>query len=351
LWRSRWAAIGAAVAVTFGAGGLFAANAASPESGTVSISPERILDTRGDVGLPGPFVSVVSQDLKVTGSVPTATGTKVVVPVGATGVYLNVTPVGSTAGGFISVRPANATGSPTTSNVNFTTGAINPNAVLVELPVGGADDGKIEITFDAFGAAGPTTEVLVDVVGYTTDSRLKAIETSLASKPDRTQTVTFSGRDLTGLVDFQTGTSNGCTVDLNSRTGTLTLAIPVGAAILNVTGTFFDTSGGSVYTATLQRITTAPSGDTTATLATVTGGELSIATVAKNLTPAAETVDPGERFEVTFDDGVPAFGNGLCSIAVTYREGAGAAALTSLLTEQSGNMECDGAEGCRIEQP
>ncbi len=121
----------------------------------------------------------------MTGSIPTATGAKTVVPAGATGVFLNLTPVSSTAAGFISVRPATATGLPTTSNVNFTVGAINPNAVLVELPVGGADDGKIEITFDAFGTAGPTTEVLVDVVGYTTDTRIKAIETSLATKANR----------------------------------------------------------------------------------------------------------------------------------------------------------------------
>ena len=178
LWRSRWAAIGAAVAVTFGAGGLFAVSAASPESSVVTLEPVRILDTRDpvNVGLPGPFVSPVAQDLKVTGAVPTTTGTKTVVPAGATGVFLNVTPVASTAAGFISVRPANAAGLPSTSNVNFTVGAINPNAVLVELPVGGADDGTIEITYEAFGAAGPTTDVLVDVVGYTTDAKLKALE-------------------------------------------------------------------------------------------------------------------------------------------------------------------------------
>ncbi len=183
MWRSRWAAIGAAVAVTLGGGGLFAVNAASPESSVVSIEPVRILDTRNpvNVGLAGPFVSPVAQDLKVTGSVPTTTGTKTVVPAGATGVVLNVTPVGSTAAGFISVRPANATGLPSTSNVNFATGAINPNAVLVELPVGGADDGKIEITFDAFGVAGPTSDVLVDVVGYTTDAKLKSLEARIAA--------------------------------------------------------------------------------------------------------------------------------------------------------------------------
>jgi hypothetical protein len=353
LWRSRWAALGAAVAVTFGAGGLFAVSAASPESSVVTLEPVRILDTRDpvNVGLAGPFVSPAPQDLKVTGSVATTTGTKTVVPTGATGVFLNLTPVGSTAAGFISVRPANASGLPSTSNVNFTVGAINPNAVLVELPVGGDDDGKIEITFDAFGAAGPTSDVLVDVVGYTTEARLLALEAGLATKPDRTQTVTFSGRDLTGLGDFQTGSSNGCAVDLTGQSGILTLPIPVGATILNVTGTFYDTTGASVYTARLRKTTTGPTQDLTETLTTVTGGELSIATVSKDLTPPAETVDPGERFDVSFDDGVASFGNGLCSIAVTYREGAGPVALTAPVAEQSGSLECDDPATCRIETP
>jgi len=71
LWRSRWAAIGAAVAVTFGGGGLFVVNAASgAPSSVVSIDPVRILDTRTDVGLAGPFVSAVSQKLQVTGCGP-----------------------------------------------------------------------------------------------------------------------------------------------------------------------------------------------------------------------------------------------------------------------------------------
>jgi len=197
LWRSRWAAVGAAVAVTFGGGGLFAVSAASPESSVVTLEPVRILDSRDpvNVGLAGPFVSPVAQDLKVTGSVPTTTGTKTVVPTGATGVFLNVTPVGSTAAGFISVRAANATGLPSTSNVNFEVGAINPNAVLVELPVGGADDGKIEITFDAFGAAGPTTDVLVDIVGYTTDAKLQALEAGLATKANAADVYTKSEID------------------------------------------------------------------------------------------------------------------------------------------------------------
>ena len=109
----------------------------------------------------------MSQDLEVTGTIPTGTGTAVVVPAGATGVLLNVTPVGPEAGGFISIRPADATGKPTTSNLNFDTGQINPNSVQVEVPTTGADAGKIEITYDAFDRTGPATDVLVDVVGYT----------------------------------------------------------------------------------------------------------------------------------------------------------------------------------------
>jgi len=158
LWRSRWAAIGAAVAVTFGGGGLFAVQAASgPASSVVTVTPDRILDTRTGVGLSGPFVSGVSRKLQVTGAV---------VPAGATGVLLHVTVVAPSAAGFLSVRPGDATGAPSTSSLNFVAGDIVPNSVQVALPTAGANAGQIDITFDAFGAVGPTTNVLADVVGY-----------------------------------------------------------------------------------------------------------------------------------------------------------------------------------------
>jgi|GEM_PF-2208635 len=179
LWRSRWAALGAAVAVSLGAGGIFVAQAAPRplESTIVSVAPERILDTRdgNDIGLPGPFTSPAGQKLQVTVSIPTATGTKTVVPTGATGVLLNVTSVGSTTSGFISVRAGDATGAPTTSSLNITAGVIVPNSVQVAMPTAGANAGKIDITWDAFGAAGPTTDILIDVVGYTTNTDLQEI--------------------------------------------------------------------------------------------------------------------------------------------------------------------------------
>ena len=158
--------------MTIGAGGFIGlANAASSApSDIVSITPVRILDTRdaANLGLAGPFVSASGQDLQVTGMVPAAGGNQLVVPDGATSVLLNVTSVGSTANGFISVRPADAPGAPTTSNLNFKAGNTTPNAVTVQLPTTGPDAGKIEITYDAQGVAGPTTDVLVDVMGYTT---------------------------------------------------------------------------------------------------------------------------------------------------------------------------------------
>jgi hypothetical protein len=172
LWRSRWAAIGAAIAVTIGGGGFFVAHAASsPPSTVVTIAPVRILDTRDplDVGLAGPFASQVSQKLRVTGAVPTTTGTQTPVPVGATGVLLNVTVVGATAAGFVSIRPGDATGLPSTSSLNFGAGDIVPNSVQVGLPTSGPAAGTIDITYDAFGVAGPATDLLIDVVGYTTE--------------------------------------------------------------------------------------------------------------------------------------------------------------------------------------
>jgi hypothetical protein len=164
---------------------------ATAESGpshstVVTIAPQRILDTRDgtDLGLPGPFVSAISQKLQVTGSVHTANGTMQVVPIGATGVLLNVTSVRSTADGFLSVRPGDASGAPTTSSLNIRAGVTTPNAVQVTMPTTGAFAGQIDIVYDALGIAGPTTDVLVDVVGYTTTEALDDLTAEIASKAD-----------------------------------------------------------------------------------------------------------------------------------------------------------------------
>jgi len=160
LWRSRWAAIGATVAVSLGAGGFVGLvdAASSAPSDIVSITPVRVLDTRdpNNVGLAGPFVSATGQDLTVTGNIPTANGPQQVVPPGATSVLPNVTVVNATTDGFITVRPADAPGAPSTSILDFKAGAITPSA-----------------------------DVLVDVMGYTVAAPVAAPRTLCCGRPER----------------------------------------------------------------------------------------------------------------------------------------------------------------------
>jgi hypothetical protein len=220
MWRSRWAAIGAAVAVTFGAGGLVAVNAAGGVgSTTVLTDPARVLDSRDpvNVGLAGPFASRVSQKLQITGSIPTTTGATTVVPAGATGVLLNVTAVVPAAAGFISIRPGDATGLPSTSSLNFTAGQIVPNAVLVALPTGGANAGKIDITYDAFGASGPTTDILIDVVGYTNNSTLAALQAEIdaVEAANATQQTQINAAQATNATQQTQINAKPNTVDVN----------------------------------------------------------------------------------------------------------------------------------------
>ncbi len=169
LVRCRWAAIGAAAAVTIGAGGLYTVRADSPASSFIAITPVRVLDTRNGVGLTGPFVTAVARNLKVTGTVaistgPTTSTTAIVVPEGASAVVMNVTAVSPTASGFVSVRPGNATGEPTTSNLNVVPADIAPNSVTVELPTA-ANNGELNLYYLG-NATGATTDLLIDLVGY-----------------------------------------------------------------------------------------------------------------------------------------------------------------------------------------
>ncbi len=167
VWRSRWAALGAAVAVGLGGGGMGLVSAsldAGDRPVTVTVAPERIVDTRVDLGLTGGFVSQAPRDVQVTGAVAVASGgSKTVVPVDAVGVLVNVTVVGPVSPGYLTLRPGGSAGEPATSTVNFTAaGVVEPNAATVALGPGG----KMQVYLFTSAPAG-TADVLVDVVGYT----------------------------------------------------------------------------------------------------------------------------------------------------------------------------------------
>jgi hypothetical protein len=208
--RIRWAAIGAAIAVSLGGGvTLFAQAGAAPASSStfVAVSPVRVLDTRKDVVLwEGPFATGVPHDVKVTGAIPTSSGTQTVMPAGSTGVVLNVTVVNSTADGFVSVRPADAVDAPKTSNINFEAGKTVANSITVNLPTSGGEAGTFEVWFDSMGVAGATADILVDVTGYYTSTSIAEIETAIDNKSDAIAIIGSGGEDFG---DIQLNLVNG----------------------------------------------------------------------------------------------------------------------------------------------
>jgi hypothetical protein len=133
-----------------------ATSGSSSASSFVPVSPVRVVDTRSDLGLVS-LVAGVEQSVTIVGSL---------VPLGATAVSLTVTAVDAGAAGFVSVRAGDATGVPSTSNLNVERGGTIANSVVVKLPTVGDHTGKIKVLFDAMGATTASTDVLIDVVGY-----------------------------------------------------------------------------------------------------------------------------------------------------------------------------------------
>jgi hypothetical protein len=268
---------------------------------------------------------------------------KTVVPAGATGVLLNVTSVGSTAGGFISVRPGDATGAPTTSSLNFSAGDVVPNSVQVALPTAGANAGKIDITFDAFGVAGPTTDVLIDVVGYTTNAGLQQLVADVAakanaadvySKAEVDQKFATTGTLRVGAAAFVAESdgawADGCfrrtTGDNVVRAG---LQLPAGVRITKLTALMFD-NGIGVGVTRLRRLTSSG----TSTLASVTSGNFLLSEASVNLL-VPEVVQPGEYFNVEYDAPGGDAGHQICGVAIDYTIPVGQSVLLESGTDGS----------------
>jgi hypothetical protein len=152
--RSRWAAIGAAVAVSMGAGGVAFVHAAVSSNPAVfhALSPVRVFDTReGTGGVPlAPLGPGATIDVQMTG----VNG----VPSNATAVVLNVTIVDGTAPSFLTVWPTGEI-RPEASSMNWTGPAATPNGVTAPIGAGG------KVSF--YNLAG-TVNVLADVAGYYT---------------------------------------------------------------------------------------------------------------------------------------------------------------------------------------
>lgn len=163
LLRSRWAAVGAAVAVTLGAGGIGIVDATlstGERTAFVPIAPCRLFDTRpapDTVGLKGtPLGPSETYTVAVRGNNGQCSG----IPADAVGVSLNVTALNATNPTFVTVFAADAT-RPLASSLNPVPGAPpTPNAVVSDLSASGM--------VSLYNQNGHV-DVFADVVGYYVD--------------------------------------------------------------------------------------------------------------------------------------------------------------------------------------
>ncbi|MGC6397806.1 MAG: hypothetical protein ACON40_05405 [Ilumatobacteraceae bacterium] len=176
LIRSRWAAIGAAVAVTLGGGGLISVSAVSSNDRVFREVPGyRILDTRQTIGA----VSDSTILVQATGVIPVYTNGGIlegeVVRDEATSVDLNLTVTeGVRKGGygFVTAFPCQSENDapPNLSAINFVEGVDVANGITVMLGPSGA------FCLNVYG----TAQLLVDLNGF----YVEAETTSLATKKD-----------------------------------------------------------------------------------------------------------------------------------------------------------------------
>ena len=125
LIRSRWAAIGAAVAVTLGGGGVWIASAVGGESAPqefISMTPVRVLDTREAVFKQPALGSTQDVTLSLAGYVPN----------NAVAVALNLTVVDGTGASYLTLYPTGIT-KPFVSSINWSDGDAVANSVVVKL--------------------------------------------------------------------------------------------------------------------------------------------------------------------------------------------------------------------------
>ena len=126
-----------------------------PEDATYTpITPVRALDSRFGIGLGGTFAEGVPRQLNITG-LPA-------IPADAKAITGNLTVVGQTRAGYLSITPGSDP-TPATSTLNFPLGDTRANGISVPLNGGGG-------LWIVYKASGGTTHVILDVTGYYRDT-------------------------------------------------------------------------------------------------------------------------------------------------------------------------------------
>ena len=159
LFRTRWTALGAAVAVTLGAGGIGLVSATNPAGALTffPITPCRVIDTRPAPDNVGPKSTPLGTDETHTVTVHGTNGDCAGIPTTAKAVSLNVTAVGATQPTFLTLWATGQT-RPLASSLNPTPGQPpTPNAVITDVDT----NGQLNI----YNLQG-NVHVLADINGY-----------------------------------------------------------------------------------------------------------------------------------------------------------------------------------------
>jgi hypothetical protein len=163
--RTRWAAIGAAIAVSIG-GGTMAISQAAISSGDrgvyTPIAPCRVFDTRSGPENVGPRSIPIGAGETLTQQITGTNGNCTTpIPADATAVAMNVTAVGGTASSYLTIWPSDIAPRPLASSLNWVPGSPpTPNKVDTKLSAAGQ--------ISLFNNVG-TVDILADIVGYYSD--------------------------------------------------------------------------------------------------------------------------------------------------------------------------------------
>lgn len=252
--RSKWAAVGAAVAVTLGAGGIGITHATTSSGERpifLPIEPCRLADTRPDFQV-GDRDTPLGADETYTLDGEGAVG-DCNLPSGTAALSLNVTALDASAPTFISLFPAGAT-LPVASHLNPLPGqGPTPNAVNVDLSAGGE--------FSIYNLAG-SVNVIIDVVGIFDDHHHDdryytegEVDTELSGKADVGDSYTKSesdGRYDNGDADIDSPADVGL-----SPTDTVVASVTVdtptsGYVTVNSGGFVFDGSTSLVVRCSIE---------------------------------------------------------------------------------------------------
>jgi len=220
----------------------------------------RLVDTRPAPRTVGPRSAPLGAgdifEVKVHGSNGECTG-GLAIPSDAVAVALNVTAVNATASSNIRLYPANLTKVPLLSNLNVTAGApATPNKVDVKL----SPDGRIRV-FNFNGSV----NVILDVVGYYTNSTLQELSAGLAAANSKIAALEAGVAALDAAQPFTVVSPTIFSVNAGSTPKDIrqvTVTAPVAGQVgVFATGYMRETDGESVECGVLDSVTLPPSGE------------------------------------------------------------------------------------------